>query len=142
MRRTLIVALLAGLGCKAGGGGSGAGISEARMRLESWMAASWRAHDTRTHASDETVKAQAEANRIEAELKAAAPADVRVALRDRRASTQSAREASEQRRNGILVAGRAHTEQDKAELEALAVSTRRFEQEDAMLADLGKRLGL
>jgi len=129
----MLLTLLAGC---AGGGGNAPAPGALRPKVDQWLAAALRAHDTRTHATGEHPAAQAEMRRIEAELRAADRAGVRGAVEEKRASLKARRGEVEGRRNSILVVGRAHTEEDRRELDRLAREIERIDLSDRSLADL------
>ncbi len=122
-------------GC-AGGRGSAPPGESLLAKVNLWLEAAARAHETRTHASGEHPAAAAEMARIEGELRKEDAARVREAVEELRTGMEALRREVEGRRNSILVAGRAHTPEDQLDLERHSRAIERIDLSERLLRDL------
>ena len=106
--------------------------------VRQWAAAMLRAHVSRTRATLENPKAEAEANRIETLLRAEPRA--RIALVDRLADVERQREETMTEFTSLMVVAREQTEEDRARLARLEQEVKRLDLERELLTGLQKRV--
>lgn len=107
--------------------------------VRQWAAAALRALVSRTRATLEHPKADAEANRLELLLRAEPRAQV--ALADRLAEVEHRRGETMTELTSLMVVAREQTDEDRRELARLEQEVQRLDLERELLAGLQKRLG-
>ncbi len=144
-----------GIEIDQGGGMVQRGFREFRMRktaggwqvlpdradglVRQWTTAALRAHVTRTRATLENPRAEAEAGRLELLVRAEPRAQL--ALADRLAEVEHRRGETMTEFTSLMVIAREQTDEDRRELARLEQEVQRLDLERELLVGLQKRLG-
>lgn len=113
--------------------------------IQTYLAADWQAERTRTHATEDHPTAVRKRDFVEMKIVGAAEDPVHgVTVRQSIAAKRQALEKEERElvgeRNSILVAGRAHTDEDRKRLDEIASKLREVEFMKESLSRLSSRL--